>query len=330
MRSLPSILAAIFLVAVLLFYACTFQVRSTEVAIVKTFGQAQREPIKVAESDQSFFAGLRFKWPWPIQSVAKYDTRIRLLEDRIEESPTRDGKQIVLTTFTGWTISDPYKFHTQYQTIDAGESALRKRLRTYKKEIIGLHSFADFVSLDPEERKLDKIENEMLTAVRTEAADEFGIEIRTFGIKQFTVPETVTEAVFKTMKAEQMQKAMRYKSEGQAEAEKILAEAKQATSRIGAVVSRKASEIQAEGQERVSQIYAQFQEHEELKIFLDSLAAVEDIMRFRTTIFMSTETPPMHVLSAQNRVADPDEIVKALEGQVMGDSLGPIASDNKE
>ena len=106
MKNLPSILAAIFLAGVLVLYMCTFQVRSTEVAILKTFGQANPEPIGVPENDDSFFAGLHFKWPWPIQSVAKYDRRIRLLEDRIEETPTQDSKQVIITTFTGWTISD--------------------------------------------------------------------------------------------------------------------------------------------------------------------------------------------------------------------------------
>lgn len=328
MRSLPSIIAAVFLVTILVLYMCTFQVRSTEVAIIKTFGQAQRTPIRVAESDQSFFAGLRFKWPWPIQSVAKYDTRIRLLEDRIEESPTRDGKQIILTTFTGWTISDPYKFHTQYQTIAAGESALRKRIRTYKKAIIGLHDFSDFVSLDPAERKLDQIEDEMLSAVQEEAAREFGIKIRAFGIKQFTVPETVTEAVFKTMKAEQTQKAQRYKSEGDAEAAKILAEANESASRIMAVVNRKVSEIRSRGLEQVGAIYAKFREHAELKIFLDSLAAVEDIMRFRSTIFLSTDTPPMHVFDARKRILKPGLAAQIVDGEIMGDTA--VAPDAAE
>lgn len=330
MRSLPSILAAIFLVAVLLLYMCTFQVRSTEVAIVKTFGEAQRTPLKVSESDRGFFSGLRFKWPWPIQSVAKYDTRIRLLEDRIEETPTLDGKQIIVTTFTGWTISDPYRFHTQYQTIEAGESALRKRIRADKKSVIGQHEFSEFVSLNPEERKLDEIEKEMLDELQASAAKEFGIEIRVFGIKQFTVPETVTEAVFKTMKAQQTQKAQRYKSEGQAEASKITAEAKQAATRIMAVVERKVSAIQAEGQLKVGAIYKKFEEHEELKIFLDSLAAVEDIMRHRATIFLSPDTVPMHTFSAQNRLIDPDEAVRTLERQVMGDSLATGSVGNAE
>ena len=44
MKNLPSIIAAVVLAAILLFYMCTFQVRSTEVAIVKTFGEADKTP----------------------------------------------------------------------------------------------------------------------------------------------------------------------------------------------------------------------------------------------------------------------------------------------
>ena len=45
MRSLPTVLAAGALVIVLLLYMCSFQVRSTEVAVVKTFANA--DPNKV-------------------------------------------------------------------------------------------------------------------------------------------------------------------------------------------------------------------------------------------------------------------------------------------
>ena len=55
MKSLPTIIAAIILAAALLGWMCTFQVRSTEVAILKTFGRAAEEPITVDEGDLLLF-----------------------------------------------------------------------------------------------------------------------------------------------------------------------------------------------------------------------------------------------------------------------------------
>ena len=70
MKNLGTVLAAAFLAVVLLLYMCTFQVRFTEVAIKKTFGRLTREAITEP--------GLKFKWPYPIQTVVVYDKRIRV------------------------------------------------------------------------------------------------------------------------------------------------------------------------------------------------------------------------------------------------------------
>ena len=60
MKNTGTIVAAVFLGIVLLLYMCTFQVRFTEVAIKKTWGEAR---------DQIAEPGLKAKWPYPIQSV---------------------------------------------------------------------------------------------------------------------------------------------------------------------------------------------------------------------------------------------------------------------
>jgi len=307
MKNLPSIIAAILLVAVLLLYMCSYQVRSTEVAIIKTFGEADETPIRVSEDDDSFFAGLRFKWPWPIQSVVKYDIRIRLLVDRVEETPTQDSKPIILTTFTGWTIFDPYKFHRQYQTVGAGEEALRNRIRTHKKAVVGRHDFSDFVSTKEEDRKLDEIEQEMKAAVASEARDEFGIEVRMFGIKQLNLPKSVTEAVFETMKTTEENKAKNYRTEGKAEAERIVAKASAAQQRIAAVAQRKVAEIQSQALAEVGIIYKQFEKHQELAIFLDELQALEEIVQNRTDIFMDGSFSPANLFNPDTRIRRPDE-----------------------
>jgi membrane protease subunit HflC len=302
MKSLPSIIAAFVLIAVLVTYMCTFQVRSTEVAIIKTFGQADKEPIEVDESSDAPFGGMHFKWPWPIQSVEKYDKRLRILEDRIEETPTRDSKQIILTTFAAWTISDPYTFHTRYQTIEAGEDALRSRIRSVKKAIVGSHDFSDFVSTRTEDRQLRDIEREMEMQVADEAKKEFGITIEMFGIKQLSLPESVTEAVFETMKTSQEIKAKTYRSEGEAEASRIVAGAEATVQRISAVVSRKVAEIESEGLAEVGAIYAHFREHEELRIFLDHLRSIEKILRERVDLFMDTDMQPINLFDEGKRI----------------------------
>ena len=300
-KSLPSFIAAVILVSVLAAYMCTYQVRSTEVAIVKTFGEASKDPIRIDESDKRLFAGLHFKWPWPIQSAENYDTRIRLLNDRIEETPTIDNKQIILTTFTAWSIGDPYKFHTSYQTVEAGEDALRSRVRTVKKAVIGKHTFSDFVSTQQKDRKLSEIEQEMMQAIEADAREQFGIDIKMFGIKQLSLPKSVTEAVFTTMKTDKETTAQRYKSEGRAEANRIVATAEAKAERIRAVVDRKVAKMESKGLAEVGKIYSQFREHEELRIFLDKLRSLEIILGSRTEIFLDETTQPTDLFDDEVR-----------------------------
>src|SRR4030095_2814639 len=104
-RSLPSLLAGALLVIVLVLYMITYQVRFTEVGVIKTFGKASPPGDVITEP------GLYWKWPWPIQEVAVYDNRIQMTANPGEETPTRDGKPIIVTTAIGWRIKDPYLFN---------------------------------------------------------------------------------------------------------------------------------------------------------------------------------------------------------------------------
>ena len=142
MKNFGTIIAAVFLGIVLVLYMCTFQVRFTEVAIKKTWGEPDEDAITEP--------GLKLKWPRPIQSVVVYDRRIRILEDRTEETRTIDGKNLLLTTFTLWRITDPVKFHTNFPvSVEDGEKKLRTTIITNKHAVTGRHEFSDFVSTDP-------------------------------------------------------------------------------------------------------------------------------------------------------------------------------------
>jgi modulator of FtsH protease HflC len=286
MKNLPSVVAAVALLAVLVLYMCTFQVRFNEVAIVKTFGKAD------ATTDVKRAPGLYGCWPWPIQSVEKFDTRIRILEDTIEETPTRDSKNLVVTTFTGWTIDDPYKFALAYRTPKDAEETLRAKIRSNKKAVVGKHDFSEFISTDPAERRLPEIESEMRAGFAREALDQFGVKTHIFGIKRLGLPEAVTKDIFENMKKMEENKAANYKTEGEAKAAEIVAEATAARERIMAVAQRKADEVRNEGQRRVGEIYRAFTEHQDLRMFLDKLKALEELCKERATLILDTQMAP--------------------------------------
>ncbi|MHC4696926.1 MAG: SPFH domain-containing protein [Planctomycetota bacterium] len=294
MKNLGTILAAAFLALVLLLYMCTFQVRFTEVAIKKTWG----DPAEDAINDP----GLYFKWPSPIQSVVVYDKRLRIMEDKTEETRTVDSKHLLVTTFTVWRIVDPSKFHTNFPAgVEDGKKKLRTTIVTTKHAVIGKHEFIEFVSTDPAKRKLREIEQEIQGAVAADTVAEFGIEIVDFGIKKLGLPESVTTTVFTAMKQNEQKKASRYVAEGEARASDIIATAKAAEDRIRAAAHKKAEAIKAEAQEVVSAYYKEFNSHPELRIFLDKLRTNSEVLRERTTLILTNTEPPWDIFSEEGR-----------------------------
>jgi len=293
MKNFGTILAAVFLAFVLLLYMCTFQVRFTEVAIRKTWGtpgDALREP------------GLKFKWPSPIQTVVVYDKRIRILEDRTEETRTVDGKNLLLTTFTLWRIADPSRFHTNFpEGVEDGEKKLRTTIVTNKQAVVGQREFSEFVSTDPEKRRIREVEQELLATIRKDALTEYGIEVVDFGIKKLGLPESVTTAIFDSMKSHEEAKAARYTAEGEARASDIVATAKAARDRIMAAAQQEADEIVAEAQELVGEYYKEFMEYPELRMFLDRLDSIARGLQKRATIIFDTSETPWNLFNPEAR-----------------------------
>jgi len=293
-KNIGTIVAAAFLAIVLILYMCTFQVRFTEVAIRKTWGNPAKEAITKP--------GLYFKWPAPIQNVVEYDKRIRTLEDKTEETRTRDGKNLLLTTFTLWRITDPSKFHTNFPGGELdGERKLRTTIVTQRQAIVGNHTFDELVTTDPSRRKLREIEQEIEAAVAKDASEEYGIEVVGFGIRKLGLPQSVTSTIFSSMKAHEQAKAARYIAEGDARANDILAEAGAAQERILAAANEKVGTIKAEAERVVGEYYKEFNKHPELRIFLDKLRTVAEALKERTTLILDASEPPWDVFDAASR-----------------------------
>jgi len=110
------------LLAMFVLLLFVFQVRTTEVAVVTTFGRATR-PITAP--------GPYFKWPWPIQKVQKFDKRIHNFESKFEQVLTPDGYNLLIMVYVGWTISHPDVFFPRFNgSIRQAEENLEGLVRT--------------------------------------------------------------------------------------------------------------------------------------------------------------------------------------------------------
>lgn len=288
MKNFWTILSVVLVVAILLLSSVLYQVRATETVIIKRFGKVIRtvdEP------------GLKVKLPKPIDVVVRFDSRSRLFDGiPEEETTTAGGEPIIVKSYTVWAIEDPDKFLVSVKDVDNAENTLRTLLRNAQNSVVGRHYFSEFVNTNPDKIQFSQIEQEFENEIREKAMDEYGIAIRTVGIKQINVPKNVTVKVFDRMKADRKRKTDSILAEGNAEAERIRSDAEAKRTELLAMANSQAQAIRGDGDAKAASYYEMLKEDPELAILLRNLEAMKKILAERTTIVLGVDTEPMKLL----------------------------------
>jgi len=291
--NLPTILVAILVALILLLRLVSFQVRETQVAVKTTFGE-------LPEDTSSLAPGLHWKWPWPIQEVYRYDRRLRVYEDILDELQTRDGKPILVHCYVGWRIMDAATFLKNVGNEERAKEKIGKILRDQKGAVIGGHPFSDLVSLKDKEKgqepKFEEIEGKIRRNVSAKLSDLYGIDVPIVGIKRLELPQKITIDVFKRMENERMRLAEKYRSEGERLATEIRADADRQREETLAEGLAKAKRTMGEADADAAQYYEVFAENPELAIFLRKLDALEGTLERRATVVLDGRSAPFDIL----------------------------------
>ncbi|HEY6167639.1 MAG TPA: protease modulator HflC [Verrucomicrobiae bacterium] len=297
-RSPITLITGLVLIAIFVLLLFAFQVRQTDVAIVTTFGKYSRTIDK---------PGLYAKLPWPIQRVYQFDNRLRSFESRLEQTATRDGRILLVSTFVGWRIADPRLFLERFDRGDlarAGQT-LEAQVRDTQSAVVAQHAFADFISTNAAALKFVEIEQTMLTNLKQRARDSYGIDIQFAGIKQIGLPESITAKVFERMKEERQQLVKQYTGEGEAEAIRIRAEADRQRQEILSKAEAEATVIKGEAEREAAKSLAVFEKNPKLANFLLDLKALEASLKDRATLILDQQTPPFNLLRGTEQLATP-------------------------
>ncbi len=287
MRNLGVLFFVMLIAGCLVLFLISFQVRETEVAIIATWGKPG-EPITEP--------GWRFKWPTPIDTVYKYDSRPRVFAGVQEETTTRGGEPIIVNSYVLWKISDARKFLVAAGTYEKAEQLLLTELKNAQNSIVGEFYFNDFVNSEPGKIKLAVIEERMLKALNDSAVSTYGIEINTVGISNLKVPENVTENVFARMREDRNRKKEAIINEGQAEANRIQSEANEIRSKLLAAADMRAKSIRADGDAEAAKYYNMLEEDPDFAIFLRDLEGLKKILESKTTILLDQNSEPIKLL----------------------------------
>lgn len=291
-RLLMWTLVGVFVLALASFMV-TYTVRFTEAAVVTTFGRAD-------ETAQAKQAGLHWKWPYPFQSVTKYDTRMRFVQTKLETQQTRDNKQIIIEAFCLWRVNDPMKFFRRFNI--AGERAA-DHYNEANARLIGMvrsamastsaYRLSELFPSDGSPTRLPQLEADMKQAM-TQAVegqsgsrlDDYGIEVVEVGISRIQFPSSTTEAVIQRMIASVNSLVTQIEKEGEAEAQGITSAAESQANVIRAFAQTRASEIRAQGDIDSAPILARLNTNPQLAIFLKNLEMMRDSLSKKLTLIL--------------------------------------------
>ena len=279
------IIAAVLLVifALLLF---TFQVRQSEVVVVSTF-------LKPTATETN--AGLYTKWPWPIQSINRFDSRVQTFADIPSETLTADSTMLLVNVFVGWKISDAKEFFPKFPggSTLAAQRQLENMLRSAKAAVVGKYNLSDFVNSDPAQLKFSEIESNIQKSVEMELAkNNYGISLEFLGIKKLGLPENVTQSVFDRMKAERTKFITEAQFKGEAEATKIKSAAERQAADLIANAQADATRIEGAGVAEAAKTLGVFQENPTLAVFQLQLEALKNSLGQKSTLIFDERTPP--------------------------------------
>ncbi|HEY5481801.1 MAG TPA: protease modulator HflC [Verrucomicrobiae bacterium] len=266
----------------------TFQVRTTEVAVVTTFGKPTR-PITEP--------GIYAKAPWPIQKVWTFDQRVQNFEDRLTEGLTQDSFNLLTSVYVGWKVSNPTNFFPRFagsaNPIAAAETLLDQWLGNAKTAVVGKHPLADFISTTDNGTNFVAIENEILARIQSQLqTNNLGLEVQFLGIKRLQLPESVSQSVFDRMTSERKRLAERFQSEGERDAQRIRSDAERRAAELLANAESQATRIKGIGEAEAAKSLAVFQQNPELASFIFRLNALESSLKERSTLIFDQQTPP--------------------------------------
>lgn len=269
--------------AAILIWLTAFTVGEREFAIVTQFGR----PTKIITNP-----GLYWKLPAFLHKVNRLARQIQVFKTQPIQLLLGDKNPIIFNCYICWKLSDPLLFFQSVNKVDIAQQKLGDMINSQLGSVLGDYSLDQVINTEPEQVKLEEMEERLLTNTNRMAKDKYGIEVVQIGIHRMAYPTIVANAVYNRMRAEREKEAMKYRAEGKEEAAKIEARTDREVSEILAGAYKEAEITKAEGDRKSMKIYAEaYGKDQEFFDFLKSLETYKKILKSRSTLILSTDSP---------------------------------------
>lgn len=237
------ITAAAIAVLIILGLNSVFVVKEGHSAVLLQFGRVVRSDFK---------PGLHVKLPL-MQEVVAFDSRILSLDSTPQQYFTSGKKSVNVTFYVKWRIADLRAYYgaTGGDSLQATQrllplvnDALRAQFNAHTLDQIIAKGSTDLT-------------DQSRTVANVAARKSLGMAVVDVRIKSIDLPDEVNAAVYKRMRAEQVQIGSQLRSAGQEAKTKLQADADQQVVVLKADAERDAEKVRGDGDAQAAAIYAQ-------------------------------------------------------------------------
>jgi len=223
--------------------------------------------------EANYEPGLHVKIP-VMQNVRKFPRRILTIEDSPDRVFTAEKKALKVDFFVKWRIVDAVRFYTSTGgSLTFADDRLSEIIKNAVVTEFGKRSVAQAISAERAELMRDML----VTATTT--AEDLGVELIDFRVKQVELMDEVKNAVYDQMSAERMRIATELRAEGRATETRIRAEADRTVTVILADANRESEMTRGRGDARAAEIYANaYNKDPEFYAFYRSINAYKNSM----------------------------------------------------
>ncbi len=200
--------------------------------------------------DAQLAPGLHWKIP-VIENVRKFPRQVLTISDRPERVFTSENESLDADFFVKYRITDALRYYT---STGGDRNIAEQRLGEIVKNAIvtefGKRKVQDAISVGRAELMRDLLDR------AEETAEELGIDLVDFRVKQVEFMEEVRNSVYAQMEAERQRIAAERRAEGRENEAEIRAAADRQRTVILAEAYRESQKLRGDGDARAAEIYA--------------------------------------------------------------------------
>lgn len=274
---MKKILLIIVAVAVFLLVGSVYIVDQREQVLVLQFGRLVRVDNPYGKEEP----GLKFKLPYMLQTVERFDKRLLDLNMEPQELILGGDERVVIDAFAKFRIVDPFVFRSTVQNMQGLKTRLEPILQSRLREIVGKRSLVQVLS-----KERNQIIGDVQRALMSDAKD-FGVQIVDVRIVRSDLPTSVSAGIHRSMRSNYEKISKEIRAQGEEQVLLIRGDADKQTQIILAEAKQKGQITRGEGDAEAARIFAEaFGKDREFFKFYRTMEAYRRTMQGQNTKFI--------------------------------------------